>query len=206
MTEVPEKPASRFWTRPDILAAQKACDVWATVAWHYALGGDGVPTFDWIRGMDEPRKKIILPDGAIEYEFGIYTEILRQGFVRVNKTRQNPKGDLVFARWIEKARIQPPPATSGEWKLPTPFLIFLGIEDLLEPAPLIRALLLHRYPQFGPCRRSDGERALRKFRPPAFERMVGPFMSRYSQGRLDEWLGGMERDALEAVARVEVRP
>jgi hypothetical protein len=53
MQDKTEAAKTRFWDRKDIQGAVRVLDVWGTVKWHWRLGGQGVPTMDWIDMTDE---------------------------------------------------------------------------------------------------------------------------------------------------------
>jgi hypothetical protein len=198
-----------FWKRPDIEAAAKALDVWASCRWHEIRGCHGIPRLDWLDGRDERVMRLVRrardesdrlagkrgPASGWELFVGD-----RKDFDRLAK-----RGE---ARVIEVSS----PSTTGEVvgvrDLPESRLLFLMVEAMLSEfrAPgLIHGLLLHRYPRSGPYARPEGECTYRRFRPPGLiQEICGQLRGRYVERAIDALLQQLEREFLSALSEGEI--
>jgi hypothetical protein len=186
--QVSEKPKGDFYDRPDIVGSVKVLDVWASVKWHWKLGGQGIPPLDWI---------------DMKHDQDVYVRFVRRGKFFLRDQREKGK-KLIIWEDVERAK---KPGFQSSGKLNGAWLLTLGVDALMgelgNPKGL-HDLLIHRYPLNGPAARAEPDREFRKFRPPVIYHLCGDLRGKHIDWRIDQVLAAMERDFLERMARMRL--
>jgi hypothetical protein len=191
-----------FWSRPWIVGAQMAVDVWATVRHHRLQGCDGIPTFAWLDERDHYVMRLV--KAQVDRETAKKAGIKRRKSFLEIFTGTAKQFDALAERGravVEEITLDS--TTDFQGKLTAVHGLYLCVAETIVDfgSPIgMEALLLHRYPRSGPYARPVADTEYRRFRPAELMVFCGHMRGRHVERKIDGMLSTIEREFVTELA------